>query len=1184
MKSPNLPQEEDRANGGTMRFHVDARFARISLAATVIGLLPGCGLFKLGNAINPNAPSVVGQFAQFVQPQSNVTRSSGDATYAHLQALFPTQLQSKLNYLNPINFDPPGGLQQACPSPIFGCSVGNAPESYGSAIFEFNSMTATGTFGALGSSVRPATISGQSALGQYVGQLCAQDTDLNIYSTQGILMPGESLPSDPNTQMAFAVARNAWLYPYAADSPEVQALVQFYQNAQALASTPSGQTQAANVPIGTQPIPLPQLWLCQLALSSAPFWMGSGEKGDEIRRLALELGRRAPTFMEYWSYFNGSMTLDQYTQQLEGEPGFIQSVLSWHQQSLDLFTLDGGGLQTSTGMAIPGNWTGGSSGTAGVDLEYEYVNTSGASNASQYPNGLDLLRYPGQGINVQNSEYCSQDPTQLDQPFDPRTTMILWQQKDLTSAQWVTLGAWVMGSYLSQYTQATGLSTSLCTLVDPNGIWYLCNGQYTDGSVLHLSDVRNTMQQSYQFVASPASDPEPAPPSPAAWMYYCYVGSGFPAGLQCFHMQDDQPSYVNGVYTAGQYDERRLRRFAPTGEQNGYSTVNLWLNNQPIKVCNVESRYFASCFYRPIGPHWSGGNFSGAINGWNAETGSLGLDSSGNFDGATALATGWSPLAAAVDVQPYDPVAAISSVGGYYGYSNYVPVVSSVNASVGVDGDSILLPSILAEMRCGQPNLANLGNLAQKPVPTSNAATAEANGTLWTPAQQHAADLTVYPYGYPNDGATGFTGDGTPLNTLTVQISIDFAVGGGDNGIPYPLLGYQLPYLSRLDWQSMPDAYLAMNRLRHDVSLEPYRLLNDIVSNDKDYRLLVTADYTFGGKELELAYRTQGWNLPAYPPGYTPPAFNPQPSQGNHTSNNPALSGTPAQNFNYANSTDSPWDDTARIQIISTNSSRVSSPIQPIPFTWTQSSWSLEQNFTFVNNGGTYDMIQPMWLNGYGGDGYGGGNQYYYLNGNVIPPKKMSGVLTMPAFINPAYGSDSKMRTLISRYFNMLLCGDPTIVQLTPSQQAFQTQYIPQISHRDKAQGCFQCHVNVDPLASALSLNFTDPNLTGQPSADGMGEGIYMSEGQRWTGQLSTGALMGQQVSGVEQVGQVLANSPQFAACAVQTAFQGIYGRAPAFADAQSVNAITQKFMNDGYSYKQMIRDLVNASGFSSGN
>ena len=115
------------------------------------------------------------------------------------------------------------------------------------------------------------------------------------------------------------------------------------------------------------------------------------------------------------------------------------------------------------------------------------------------------------------------------------------------------------------------------------------------------------------------------------------------------------------------------------------------------------------------------------------------------------------------------------------------------------------------------------------------------------------------------------------------------------------------------------------------VSLEPYRLLNDIVSNDKDYRLLVTADYTFGGKELESPTAPRAGNLPATRRLHSPASSIRSHRKAIATSNNPALSGTPAQNFNYANSTDSPWDDTARIQIISTNSSRVSSPIQPTP-------------------------------------------------------------------------------------------------------------------------------------------------------------------------------------------------------------------------------------------------------------
>ena len=99
----------------------------------------------------------------------------------------------------------------------------------------------------------------------------------------------------------------------------------------------------------------------------------------------------------------------------------------------------------------------------------------------------------------------------------------------------------------------------------------------------------------------------------------------------------------------------------------------------------------------------------------------------------------------------------------------------------------------------------------------------------------------------------------------------------------------------------MPDYFLATRRFRHDVALEPYRLIQDIISNSKDYRLLVTANYTFGGKELELAYRSQGWDLPTYPPGFTPAAGNWQQSEGFRIAHNAQLTGTYLNNYAVGN-------------------------------------------------------------------------------------------------------------------------------------------------------------------------------------------------------------------------------------------------------------------------------------------
>ena len=91
-------------------------------------------------------------------------------------------------------------------------------------------------------------------------------------------------------------------------------------------------------------------------------------------------------------------------------------------------------------------------------------------------------------------------------------------------------------------------------------------------------------------------------------------------------------------------------------------------------------------------------------------------------------------------------------------------------------------------------------------------------------------------------------------------------------------------------------------------------------------------------------------------------------------------------------------------------------------------------------------------VNGYGGTDMEGAINIITSTA-TDPPKKMSGVLTMPASINPAYGSDSKMRTLISATLTCFFAV-PDHRAAHALATAFQTQYIPQISHRDKAQGC----------------------------------------------------------------------------------------------------------------------------------
>ena len=153
--------------------------------------------------------------------------------------------------------------------------------------------------------------------------------------------------------------------------------------------------------------------------------------------------------------------------------------------------------------------------------------------------------------------------------------------------------------------------------------------------------------------------------------------------------------------------------------------------------------------------------------------------------------------------------------------------------------------------------------------------------------------------------------------------------------------------------------------------------------------------------------------------------------------------------------------------------------------------------------------------------------------------------------------------------------------------------------HVDPSGSCFACHVNMDPLASALSLGFmmkTNP-FTQQPI---LGGSEYISafgelapfeaddvlEGFRFgvRGNLdlpSKGALFGQQVTGVRDVGRVLSESDLFARCAVTQAFTSVFGRPPMLPEDQPMmDQVKQQWIDGGYDYDTLIELLVASPQF----
>lgn len=422
--------------------------------------------------------------------------------------------------------------------------------------------------------------------------------------------------------------------------------------------------------------------------------------------------------------------------------------------------------------------------------------------------------------------------------------------------------------------------------------------------------------------------------------------------------------------------------------------------------------------------------------------------------------------------------------------------------------DSFAHPEILAAMRCGisdYPAIEKLSTVSVSP-----------DGVFRIPPD---IDFRAYPMGYDSNVA-GFNDsiDQRRINTHAYNPITEFAL-----------------LASLADKEAQPE-YQALMRLGKDLAEEPYALLDDILnpSGERDYRTLLTANYTFGHGEFELLMRSQGYSFPGYVPG-------------------------------FQNSTDERSRGTLR---------RID--FSALPAFSTQ----------YLQNS----------LGAYPGSGSKDGSRQIYLRPEIlargtIHPKVHSGLLTMSAFMHSA---GSKTRTLASRYFVRLMCGNEASIALNADQQQIHEKYIPKNEtsskqHLDRTKGCYACHVNLDPLASILGsgfqLNasyFSWGELAATPTNNVFGEQTLY--GVRSFDLPSPGAFLGKEIrGGIREVGEVLADSRQFHSCATLKAFENIFGRKPAPTDLDFLDQVTDRFLNHHF-YNEMVRDLVNSELYQKEN
>jgi hypothetical protein len=125
--------------------------------------------------------------------------------------------------------------------------------------------------------------------------------------------------------------------------------------------------------------------------------------------------------------------------------------------------------------------------------------------------------------------------------------------------------------------------------------------------------------------------------------------------------------------------------------------------------------------------------------------------------------------------------------------------------------------------------------------------------------------------------------------------------------------------------------------------------------------------------------------------------------------------------------------------------------------------------------------------------------------------------------------------------------------------------------------------VTLDPIESVYSKDF----VTVQKSP-GNGETrvarIWNDEqtyGLRGNEDMGKGAFLGQEVTGVRELSQVIASSKEFSVCVVKTAFEHLFGRKPVSTDVGFVQRLSDRFMGPlTYNYNKLIEELAASPEF----
>jgi hypothetical protein len=1122
--------------------------------------MSGCfGLGKASNAITPTTEMT--QFVMNLDRQSSLARSSGQATRARLVALFPSAANT---VLDPVDF----GFQGA-----------------------------TGINQTFGQESRPYDSLAQSALRGKASALCKDSVDdpqttlFRMGADQ--LLAGETAPTDEAQRVVLGALRNAWLHPYGLNDPETRHLVAFYSQVASSSGSEGGAAGARRA-------------VCMSVLLAPQFWMGTPHPTDPVRRISLEFFQRVPKMQELADYAAGKFTSTQYFDRLYADAslkeGFLDTVKEWHHEWLglrsfiprDTVNMDRRPYFRSSNMA-------GASSVMGVPFTTGRL-PSGANATVLAPFAMAGLTATG----------CTSDA--VNQEFDPDTSMIAWQHYNYDLGGYDFVGGWLRtGAQLSaadssvvrpNYTLSLmGYNTAadriaqldlmpfpstasrrvamadLCrqanaafATTDQEGVvWRRCNGLLRLNAAAAgrltgtLRRLLETIRLNHGYSISGASSD--------IMRYRCPTGAA-----TC--IENFQRSYRSSRDKQIEDFKNlalRIRAYTDTALVQDTGLHSLLINNfvpgqwgaffdnfiTPVATTDPTK---ADQLVEAFGPAIAAAPPAGR-SGWHYETDIAHI--------VNPTVAGFNPTLrlqmytyGGTQIEKFSnqlgndtgngitPAVEPTVLNGKRGFSQAARRVVRLGGTTGTwqNGYS---PIKLWWTGGTVPVCNNADRLwatcFYRPlnvrVPKELVARYNASrGNFWD-------DITVDSAMHPATASAFYCGKPAPSAINTVAQSLGNSAYSPVKFGPGPSnlndVGTGVDLSSTVTTGSVGTEVAVFNEVATQLANEPYQLIEGLIADNKDYRELLTANYTHGNACFKFFYDTQGFALPTHPDAAGQACRGPGES-----------------------------------------TQTVIRPGPGIPI----------GHITAVDGVYQGDTVQrrAMW------------NKIYRDNvgqaPTSLPPRVYSGILTMPAFVAPVA---TTTRGIASRVFQRLLCDqanfyDPVADKAHPAALPMHTSFVSRRKHLK--QECFQCHRNLDPMASALSWTYlgllvpdpNDPGFYTHSSKGGEGGVLdYLGEldavdakgalpGLRHGGAApSAGAFMGTPVNGIRELAQAVADSDKFASCVTSTVFSRVFGRQVQFADGTLYKQLLNDFKNPqkaNYRYVELLRLMIGSDSFTRKN